>query len=230
VEFIADENAFYFIEMNTRLQVEHPVTEMITGLDLVEWQLRVAFGEPLPLAQEEIQSNGHAIEARIYAEDPEKGFLPVTGTIREWREPSGNGIRVDTGFRAGDTITPYYDALLAKLIAHGADRPQALARMVEAIGEFEIKGVTTNLGFLDLLMSHPQVARGEIDTGFIEREITALTLSAPAAISPLPASRCSCASRASRSLRRFRRHFRRLFRLLGTAPTAGRSPAAAAAA
>jgi 3-methylcrotonyl-CoA carboxylase alpha subunit len=186
VEFIADESAFYFIEMNTRLQVEHPVTEMITGLDLVEWQLRVAFGEPLPLAQEAIQSNGHAIEARIYAEDPEKGFLPATGTIREWREPTGTGIRVDTGFRAGDTITPYYDALLAKLIVHGPDRPQALARMVEAIGEFEIKGVTTNLGFLDLLLSHPQVARGDIDTGFIEREIAALTMSPPSVTSAVP--------------------------------------------
>jgi 3-methylcrotonyl-CoA carboxylase alpha subunit len=179
VEFITDESGFYFIEMNTRLQVEHPVTEMITGLDLVEWQLRVAFGEPLPLPQDAITFNGHAIEARVYAEDAERGFLPATGTIRTWREPSGNGIRVDTGFRAGDVITPYYDALLAKLIVLAADRPQALARMVEALGEFEIAGVTTNLAFLDLLMSHPLVARGEIDTGFIEREIVALTMSAP---------------------------------------------------
>jgi 3-methylcrotonyl-CoA carboxylase alpha subunit len=179
VEFIADETQFYFIEMNTRLQVEHPVTEMITSLDLVEWQLRVAAGEPLPLGQDHIQANGHAIEARIYAEDADKGFLPSTGTIRTWHEPSGNGVRVDTGFRAGDTITPYYDALLAKLIVWGADRPQALARMVEALGEFEITGVTTNLPFLGLLMSHPLVARGEVDTGFIERELAALTTSAP---------------------------------------------------
>ena len=178
VEFIADETQFYFIEMNTRLQVEHPVTEMITSLDLVEWQLRVAAGEPLPLGQDHIQANGHAIEARIYAEDADKGFLPSTGTIRTWHEPSGNGLRVDTGFRAGDTITPYYDALLAKLIVWGADRPQALARMVEALGEFEISGVTTNLPFLGLLMSHPLVARGEVDTGFIERELAALTISA----------------------------------------------------
>ena len=175
---------FYFIEMNTRLQVEHPVTEMITGLDLVEWQLRVASGRRLPLRQDEITANGHAIEARIYAEDAEKGFLPSTGTILAWREPAGHGVRVDTGFRAGDIVTPYYDALLAKLIVWGPDRPQALARMVEALGEFEITGVTTNLAFLDLLLSHPLVARGEIDTGFIEREISALTLAAPS-VAPL---------------------------------------------
>jgi 3-methylcrotonyl-CoA carboxylase alpha subunit len=184
IEFIADEDGFYFIEMNTRLQVEHPVTEMITGLDLVEWQLRVASGEPLPLREDEITANGHAIEARIYAEDAEKGFLPSTGTILAWREPAGHGVRVDTGFRAGDIVTPYYDALLAKLIVWGPDRPQALARMVEALGEFDITGVTTNLAFLDLLLSHPMVARGEIDTGFIEREISALTLAAPS-VAPL---------------------------------------------
>jgi len=179
VEFIADENGFYFIEMNTRLQVEHPVTEMITGLDLVEWQLRVAFGEALPPPPDDI--HGHAIEARIYAEDADKGFLPSIGTIREWREPAGHGIRVDAGFRAGDLVTPYYDALLAKLIVWGDDRPQALGRMVEALSVFEIAGVTTNLAFLELLMSHPLVARGEIDTGFIEREISALTLAGPSA-------------------------------------------------
>ena len=180
IEFIADGNGFYFIEMNTRLQVEHPVTEMITGLDLVEWQLRVASGESLPLRQDEITAQGHAIEARIYAEDADKGFLPATGTIREWREPGGEGIRVDTGFRAGDVVTPYYDALLAKLIAWGGDRPQALGRLVDALGGFEIAGVTTNLAFLKALLTHPLVARGEIDTGFIEREISALTRTTPA--------------------------------------------------
>ena len=180
VEFIADAHGFYFIEMNTRLQVEHPVTEMITGVDLVEWQLRVAFGEPLPLRQDEIGARGHAIEARIYAENPDKGFLPATGTIREWREPGGEGIRVDTGFRAGDAVTPYYDALLAKLIAWGADRTEALDRLVGALGRFEIVGVTTNLDFLKALLIHPMVARGEIDTGFIEREISALTRTKPA--------------------------------------------------
>jgi 3-methylcrotonyl-CoA carboxylase alpha subunit len=137
--------------------------------------LRVAFGEPLPLRQEDIRAEGHAIEARIYAEDPAKGFLPATGTIREWREPAGAGIRVDTGFRAGDTVTPYYDALLAKLIAFGADRAQALARLVEALGAFEIAGVTTNLAFLGALVRHPQVAAGEVDIGLIDRELAALT-------------------------------------------------------
>jgi 3-methylcrotonyl-CoA carboxylase alpha subunit len=178
VEFIADADGFYFIEMNTRLQVEHPVTEMIIGADLVEWQLRVAFGEKLPLEQHEIRANGHAMEARIYAEDADKGFLPSTGVIRRWREPAGNGIRVDTGFRAGDAITPYYDALLAKLIVRADDRHEALGRMIEALGDFEIAGVTTNLAFLSALLKHPQVARGEIDTGFIEREISELTGSA----------------------------------------------------
>ena len=139
VEFITDAGGFYFIEMNTRLQVEHPVTEMITGLDLVEWQLRVASGDPLPRRQDHVTAEGHAIEARIYAEDPDKGFLPATGTIRAWREPIGEGIRVDTGFRTGDKVTPYYDALLAKLIAFGADRPQALGRMVEALAAFEMR-------------------------------------------------------------------------------------------
>jgi 3-methylcrotonyl-CoA carboxylase alpha subunit len=175
VEFIADAAGFYFIEMNTRLQVEHPVTEMITGLDLVEWQLRVALGEKLPLSQEEIRADGHAIEARIYAEDAGKGFLPAIGTIRSWREPTGEGIRVDTGFRAGDAVTPYYDALLAKLIAWGSDRAQALTRLSTALGAFEIAGVTTNLAFLKSLAGHPDVVRGEIDTGFIERELAALT-------------------------------------------------------
>jgi 3-methylcrotonyl-CoA carboxylase alpha subunit len=179
VEFIADAAGFYFIEMNTRLQVEHPVTEMIIAADLVEWQLRVAFGEKLPLEQHEIRAKGHAIEARIYAEDADKGFLPSTGVIRRWREPAGNGIRVDTGFRAGDAVAPYYDALLAKLIVWAPDRGEALGRMVEALGDFEIAGVTTNLAFLKALLSHPQVARGEIDTGFIEREISALAGSAP---------------------------------------------------
>jgi 3-methylcrotonyl-CoA carboxylase alpha subunit len=184
VEFIADDSGFYFIEMNTRLQVEHPVTEMITGLDLVEWQLRVAFGEPLPLQQYAIAANGHAIEARIYAEDASRGFLPATGTISEWREPSGPGIRVDTGFRTGDAVTPYYDALLAKLIAWGDDRPQALGRLIEALGAFEIAGVTTNVAFLQALASHPLVASDEIDTGFIEREMAALTTAKPS-IAPL---------------------------------------------
>jgi 3-methylcrotonyl-CoA carboxylase alpha subunit len=184
VEFIAGADEFYFLEMNTRLQVEHPVTELITDQDLVEWQLHVAFGERLPLTQDAIEANGHAIEARIYAEDAAKGFLPATGTIREWREPVGPGIRVDTGFRMGDAVTPYYDALLAKLIVSAPDRPQAIDRMAAALREFKIAGVTTNLDFLAALASHPQVIRGEVDTGFIERELAALTSVKPS-IAPL---------------------------------------------
>jgi 3-methylcrotonyl-CoA carboxylase alpha subunit len=193
VEFILDAGGFYFIEMNTRLQVEHPVTEMITGLDLVEWQLRVASGDPLPRRQDHVTAEGHAIEARIYAEDADKGFLPATGTIKAWREPTGEGIRVDTGFRAGDAVTPYYDALLAKLVAFGGDRPQALGRMVEALGAFEVAGVTSNLAFLKSLLGHPQVAAGEIDTGFIERELSALTKPKPAIASLDLAAACVAA-------------------------------------
>src|SRR5690606_34558304 len=127
VEFVANDDGFYFIEMNTRLQVEHPVTEMITGLDLVEWQLRVAFGEALPLRQEQITRRGHSFEVRIYAEDPDSGFLPATGTITGWRQPEPQAfLRIDSGFRIGDTITPNYDPMIAKLIVHGDDRNQAL--------------------------------------------------------------------------------------------------------
>jgi 3-methylcrotonyl-CoA carboxylase alpha subunit len=187
VEFIADASQFYFIEMNTRLQVEHPVTEMILGLDLVELQLRVAAGEKLPLGQDQIGAKGHAIEARIYAEDPGKGFLPSTGLLRTWHEPSGAGIRVDSGFRAGDPVLPYYDALLAKLIVFANDRVSALARLSEALGRFEIEGVTTNLAFLRALVSHPQVLRGDIDTGFIEREIGSF-LSVQLPLAPLDAA------------------------------------------
>src|SRR2546430_11677573 len=142
--------------MNPRLQGEHPVTEMITGLDLVEWQWRIAMGEKLPLGQDQIAANGHAIEARIYAEDPEKGFLPASGIIRTWREPSGEGIRVDTGFRAGDGVTPYYDALLAKLIAWGPDRLQALRRLVEALNGFEIGGAAPHIAFVQGLPGQPR--------------------------------------------------------------------------
>jgi 3-methylcrotonyl-CoA carboxylase alpha subunit len=200
VEFIADKARFYFIEMNTRLQVEHPVTEMILGIDLVEWQLRVAFGEKLPIGQDEIRANGHAMEARIYAEDAEKGFLPSTGVIRHWREPAGDGIRVDTGFRAGDAVTPYYDALLAKLIVRADDRGRAIERMQQALGEFEIVGVASNLAFLEALVRHPQVASGEIDTSFIEREIAALTKPAPIA-APDMAAACAAVVRREQEQR-----------------------------
>ena len=179
IEFIADEQGFYFIEMNTRLQVEHPVTEMIIGADLVEWQLRVAWGEKLPLDQDAIAANGHAIEARIYAEDARRGFLPATGTITRWREPAGDGVRVDTGFRQGDAVTPYYDALLAKLITWGSDRGEARRRMLAALGELEVEGLTTNIDFLKALLAHPRVARGDVDTRFIERELASLLRSQP---------------------------------------------------
>src|SRR5690606_37095279 len=170
VEFVANEDGFYFIEMNTRLQVEHPVTEAITGLDLVEWQLRVAAGEPLPLRQEEIVREGHAIEARIYAEDPQSGFLPSIGRIETLLQPvAENGVRIDSGFRQGDRVSPHYDPMLAKLIVHGADRTEALERLDRALADFQVAGVRTNIGFLQRLMSHPDIRAGRMDTGFIER-------------------------------------------------------------
>ncbi|MCO5089656.1 acetyl-CoA carboxylase biotin carboxylase subunit [Bosea sp. (in: a-proteobacteria)] len=175
VEFVANEDGFYFIEMNTRLQVEHPVTEMITGLDLVEWQLRVAFGEALPLAQDEITRRGHAVEVRIYAEDPQSGFLPSIGRIESWRQPAaGPGIRIDSGFREGDTITPYYDPMLAKLIVGGADRLEAFSRLQDALAGFQVAGVRSNVAFLKALVAHPAVRAGTMDTGFIERELPQL--------------------------------------------------------
>jgi 3-methylcrotonyl-CoA carboxylase alpha subunit len=152
---------------------------MITALDLVEWQLRVAAGEKLPLAQQKISAKGHVIEARIYAENPAKGFLPATGTISRWRQPEGEGIRVDTGFRQGDRVSPYYDALLAKLIVAAPDRAAALDRMSGALGEFSIGGVVTNIAFLKALVDHPDVRAGTIDTGLIERELAGLTALPP---------------------------------------------------
>ncbi len=170
VEFIAEGDAFYFMEMNTRLQVEHPVTEMITGLDLVEWQLRVADGEPLPLTQERLHIAGHAIEARIYAEDPARDFMPSVGTLAHLRQPaSGGGVRVDTGVRQGDTITAEYDPMIAKLIAHGADRTEALRRLRAALAEYEVVGVQTNLGLLRAIAADADFAAAELDTGFIGR-------------------------------------------------------------
>jgi 3-methylcrotonyl-CoA carboxylase alpha subunit len=175
VEFIAEGEDFYFIEMNTRLQVEHPVTEAITSQDLVAWQLKVAFGEPLPLRQEEIVAAGHAFEVRIYAEDPDRGFLPSIGHIHHWRQPaSAPGIRVDTGFVEGDTITPNYDPMLAKLIVSGPDRLASLDRLADALARFEIGGVTTNIAFLQRLIANADVRAGDMDTGLIEREIDTL--------------------------------------------------------
>jgi len=178
VEFVADDANAWFIEMNTRLQVEHAVTEAITGLDLVEWQIRVAMGEKLPLAQDEIARAGHAVEARIYAEDADAGFLPSTGTITHWRAPEeGQGLRIDTGFGAGDEVTPYYDPLLAKVIAHAPTRAAALARLRSALSSFEVAGVATNIAFLARLVGEDAVAANAVDTGYIERERAGLDAS-----------------------------------------------------
>ncbi|MBR0669631.1 acetyl/propionyl/methylcrotonyl-CoA carboxylase subunit alpha [Neoroseomonas soli] len=171
VEFIAEGDAFYFMEMNTRLQVEHPVTEMVTGLDLVEWQFRVAAGEPLPLPPERLAIRGHAIEARVYAEDPGRDFLPSTGRLTHLRQPreTPGEVRVDTGVRQGDAITPHYDPMIAKLIVWGADRPAALRRLAAALAEYEVVGVETNLGLLRAIAAHPAFGAAELDTGFIAR-------------------------------------------------------------
>ena len=176
VEFIAlQDGTFYFMEMNTRLQVEHPVTEMITGVDLVEWQLRVASGEPLPLEQAALAIRGHAIEARIYAEDPERGFLPSIGTLVHLAAPAANGgVRVDTGVRAGDEISPYYDPMIAKLVVHGEDRAMALRRLAEALARYEIVGVASNVAFLQRLVAHAAFASADLDTGLIARHHAAL--------------------------------------------------------
>ncbi len=171
VEFVASEQDAYFIEMNTRLQVEHPVTEMITGLDLVEWQLRVAMGEALPLRQEQITRRGHAIEARLYAEDAAAGFLPSIGELTHWRMPrEGHGLRIDTGFAQGAKVSHYYDPMLAKVIAHAPTREGALARLRGALAEAEIAGVTANAAFLARLLGEEAVLRNAVDTGYIERE------------------------------------------------------------
>ncbi|WP_422035060.1 acetyl/propionyl/methylcrotonyl-CoA carboxylase subunit alpha [Reyranella sp.] len=171
VEFIADQDGtFFFMEMNTRLQVEHPVTEAITGQDLVEWQLIVAAGGKMPLAQDELRIDGHAVEVRLYAEDPARNFLPSTGTLVHLKLPEeGAHVRVDTGVRQGDTVTPFYDPMIAKVIVHDRDRTSALRRMAALMGETEVVGVTTNSVLLKALCSHPAFVGGEVDTGFIER-------------------------------------------------------------
>ncbi|MBC7683492.1 MAG: acetyl/propionyl/methylcrotonyl-CoA carboxylase subunit alpha [Ferruginibacter sp.] len=172
VEFITHQDgSFYFMEMNTRLQVEHPVTEMITGLDLVEWQLRVASGEALPLSQEQLVLTGHAIEARIYAEDPDNGFLPSTGRLSHLLPPAASAhVRVDTGVEQGDEITPHYDPMIAKLIVWDADRSQALARMRQALADYQIVGVANNVAFLQRLVTTRSFAQAKLDTALIERE------------------------------------------------------------
>ena len=180
IEFIVDgsdglrTDGFWFMEMNTRLQVEHPVTEAITGVDLVEWQLRVASGEGLPKSQEELEINGHAFEARLYAEDVPKGFLPATGRLAHLEFPEG--ARADSGVRAGDEISPFYDPMIAKLITHGATRAGALRRMSAALGDCQVAGTVTNLAFLGALTHHAGFARGDVDTGLIERDLDTLVV------------------------------------------------------
>ena len=182
IEFVSDGKDVFFIEMNTRLQVEHPVTELISGIDLVEWQLRVAFGEKLPLKQNEIQLNGHAIEARVYAENPHKNFMPSVGRIRTWRMPAqSNGLRIDAGYREGDTVSPHYDAMLGKVIAWAPTRDAAIERLNRGLEESDVRGIVTNIPFLSALVTHPAVRANTIDTGFIERELKNLT---PPALAP----------------------------------------------
>ncbi|TJY63320.1 acetyl/propionyl/methylcrotonyl-CoA carboxylase subunit alpha [Sinimarinibacterium sp. CAU 1509] len=176
VEFIVDRSgAFFFMEMNTRLQVEHPVTEMITGQDLVEWQLRVAAGQPLPLTQDELAIHGHAIEVRVYAEDADAGFLPSIGRLQHLGMPRESAhVRIDTGVEQGDEITPYYDPMIAKLIVWDESRPRALQRMAQALMQCRIVGVTANIGFLERLVTHPAFVEGQFDTGLIGRQLAQL--------------------------------------------------------
>ena len=198
VEFIVEQRAdgsmnFFFMEMNTRLQVEHPVTEAITGLDLVEWQLRVAFGQPLPLAQEQLRINGHAIEARICAENPDNNFLPTTGTLHVYDKPvctafERGTIRVDDGVREGDTISPFYDSMVAKLIVHGQTREEALARLDEALAQTRIVGLNTNVQFLRYVVRSPSFAQANLDTALIPREEAVLFRQEPVGLPMAAAS------------------------------------------
>jgi 3-methylcrotonyl-CoA carboxylase alpha subunit len=184
VEFIADTahglgvEAMYFMEMNTRLQVEHPVTEAITGQDLVAWQLRVAAGEPLPLRQDQVRLDGHAFEARLYAEDVARGFLPATGTLHHLALPE-NLARVDSGVRRGDVIGPHYDPMIAKIVVHGPSRPAALQKLVDALAATRVAGTVTNAAFLLALAKHPAFQQGDVDTGLIERDLPMLTVQQP---------------------------------------------------
>ncbi|MBS1869218.1 MAG: biotin/lipoyl-binding protein [Actinobacteria bacterium] len=198
VELIAehdDPSAFYLLEVNARLQVEHPVTELVTGLDLVELQLRVAAGEPLPLAQADVSLSGHAVEARVYAEDPAHGFLPSTGRVVAYREPSG--VRVDSGVEQGSEVTADYDPMLAKVVAHGPDRAVALARLERALAELRVVGPTTNAPWLRALLARPEVRAGELDTELIERLGDAVAVPPPDASLAGLAVRALLGARAS---------------------------------
>jgi acetyl-CoA carboxylase biotin carboxylase subunit len=176
VEFIIDPETrkFYFLEMNTRLQVEHPVTELVTGLDLVHWQIRIAAGEPFPFAQSHFTQRGHAIECRVYAEDPSNGFLPSTGRLLQFIEPRGPGIRVDAGFTTGNEVTHFYDPLLAKLIVYAEDRPSAIQRMQAALKQFIVHGVVSNIDFLQTVLAHPDFQEGRVTTRWVEQNMDSL--------------------------------------------------------
>ena len=190
IEFVSNGKDVFFIEMNTRLQVEHPVTELITGINLVEWQLRIAFGERLPLAQQDIGFHGHAIEARVYAENPRKNFMPSVGRIKTWQTPPAvDGLRIDAGYRKGDAVSPYYDAMLAKVIAWAPTRQAAIDKLNQGLQETDVRGIATNIPFLSALVTHPDVRANAIDTGFIERELKNLT---PAAATPGDLEFCAC--------------------------------------
>jgi acetyl-CoA carboxylase biotin carboxylase subunit len=179
VEFILDENLdFFFLEMNTRLQVEHPVTEMITGLDLVKEQIKIARGEALSYTQQDLNISGHAIELRVYAEDPENDFLPDIGLLKTYRTPKGNGVRVDDGFEEGMEIPIYYDPMIAKLITYGKDREEAIERMVRAIDEYDITGIQTTLAFGKFVMQHEMFRTGHFDTHFVNKYFHADSLKA----------------------------------------------------
>jgi len=202
VEFIVGaDGEFYFMEMNTRLQVEHPVTEFVTGLDLVEWQLRVSAGERLPLAQEQVRQRGHAIEARLYSEDPRRGFLPSVGTVERFVHPPQEvNWRVDSGIDDGDAVSVHYDPMIAKVIAGGADRGEALARLSRALDRTAIFGVASNLPLLRAIARHPDFAAGNVDTGFVDRELEALTReSAPSPEALALAAAVALADRAAAS-------------------------------
>jgi acetyl-CoA carboxylase biotin carboxylase subunit len=177
VEFLLDQSGrYYFLEMNTRLQVEHPVTELVTGIDLVKLQISLAAGERLPFDQNAVTWTGHAIECRVTAEDPARGFAPNAGHISNVHFPGGPWVRIDTHLFSGYTTPPYYDSLLAKIIVWGRDRPEAIARMRRAVGETEIQGVKTNLDYLSLVLSDPRFQAGEVDVEFVERHLAQMQL------------------------------------------------------
>ena len=204
IEFLVEDGGttaprFYFLEMNARLQVEHPVTELVTGLDLVRAQLAVAAGQPLPFRDARLSQRGHAIELRVYAEDPIDGFLPQAGPLLVYREPRGPGIRVDSGVAEGDAISVHYDPLVAKLVVSAETRQAALARADRALGEFAILGIATNVALLRMLVRHPDVHAGRLDTGTVDRLLPALLEPAAAVPDPVAVLAAAYAAGGSRA-------------------------------